>query len=144
MTSLASADLPTRAELAQVKRLLDVMPGEWLWHLSSPAPDSPWLLIDMKIVMPVARDLIEAWGEEPKFALWRRTLDIFRVGADSAVEEDPYLRAEGHPLTPHIRRLADDLDRYRDLPADHSEMERAVGVELRAVAEEIIETEGPK
>lgn len=42
-----------------------------------------------------------------------------------------------------IRRLADDLERYRAMPVRDYPLERAIGVELRAIAQRLIMVVGP-
>lgn len=55
------------------------------WTISE-EPHSPWILVDAE---PVLGGLTAAAYVAYHFAIWRRTADLYVVGPDGAVGEDP-------------------------------------------------------
>jgi hypothetical protein len=88
--------VPSTAELRVLVRLLD-HEGLAGWTMITQRDGSPWLEFDVAVpVHAEARDGVRAEVEElkpggvvHKFALWRYTGKVYRVGTDGAVEDDP-------------------------------------------------------
>lgn len=92
---LSSRELEAVAQLLIFERLMGQL---MLTHRDG----SPWLEVAVAVEHPAPRSA--------RYAIWRYTGRVYRVGADGAVEDDPLILLE-RDEDARLREIADDIKR---------------------------------
>lgn len=82
-------------ELLQIARALEALGLDHGNAMLTWRDASPWIEVDVATGPTEAEPFPPADPDKydlARLALWRRTLDVYRIGRDGAVEDDPFLR----------------------------------------------------
>lgn len=95
--------LPTADEMTALAQALDQIGVAGDVRLTV-APGSPWLSVD---VLDFSQGVV-------RFALWRHTRAVYRLGPDGAVEDDPFYRPDMSLRSAHEAEHDEDQQDEQD------------------------------